>query len=315
MYNEAFMRRAIEISARALDEPGLEPFGAVVVRDGKIVGEGINRSLRNVDPTSHGETEAIRDACRNLSTADLSGCALYTSCDPCALCVAAMAIAGIAELFYAADPPILALGVENHADMRFKDTAANIRETEVFSVNIVSRAMAEAMHACAAKVPPEVDELAMAGLTARPGVAVASPWIEGAPAAFECRRHLSLALGRSREIILGRIVHAHFPAGAVDERLHVDPAAMDAIARLGGDPLRRPADEAVIQRLVRAVAGRRILSPAAGAQNMHDAADHAPVIEPWNAARVLRQKRSQAGHLVFGQPKAVRGHDISLPGD
>ena len=102
MYEEAFMRRAIAISATALTTPGTEPFGAVVVRDGRIVGEGINRSLMNLDPTSHGETEAIRDACRNLGSVDLSGCDLYTSCEPCALCVAAMTIAGIARLYYAA---------------------------------------------------------------------------------------------------------------------------------------------------------------------------------------------------------------------
>ncbi len=134
-----------------------------------------------------------------------------------------------------ADPPILALGVENHPDMRFKDTARNIRETEVFTVNIVSRAIAEAMHATAVKFPPEVDELAEAGLTANPGVAVPCPWIAEAPAAFECRRHITLSLGRSREIILGEILHAHFAPGTVDDRLHVDPAALDAIARLGGD--------------------------------------------------------------------------------
>ncbi len=102
MYIEAFMQRAIEISARALTEPGLEPFGAVIVKEGAIVGEGINRSLMNFDPTSHGETEAIRDACRNLRTVDLSGCALYTSCEPCTLCVSAIAIAGISQLYFAA---------------------------------------------------------------------------------------------------------------------------------------------------------------------------------------------------------------------
>lgn len=101
-YVEAFMRRAIEISAQALTTPGTEPFGAVVVRDGQIIGEGINRSLQNHDPTSHGETEAIRDACRKLGTVDLRGCELYTSCEPCALCVAAMEIAGISKLYYAA---------------------------------------------------------------------------------------------------------------------------------------------------------------------------------------------------------------------
>lgn len=102
MYSEGFMRRAIEISAEALSTPGTEPFGAVIVKDGRIVGEGINRSLQNFDPTSHGEIEAIRDAARNLGTVDLSGCELYTSCEPCPLCVAAMGIARIGQLYYAA---------------------------------------------------------------------------------------------------------------------------------------------------------------------------------------------------------------------
>lgn len=134
-----------------------------------------------------------------------------------------------------ADPPILALGVENHGDMSFKDTALNIRLTEVFTVNIVSHAIAEAMHVCAVNFPPGTDELAAAGFTAAPGVKVASPWIREAPAAFECRRHLTLELGKSRQIILGEIVYAHYRADVVDaERLRIDPARLDAIARLGG---------------------------------------------------------------------------------
>ncbi|RFB91738.1 flavin reductase [Rhizobium leguminosarum bv. trifolii] len=135
-----------------------------------------------------------------------------------------------------ADPPILAIGVENNADMSFKDTGHNIRMTEVFTVNIVSFAIAEAMHVCGAKYPRGVDELKQAGLTAMPGEKVASPWIAEAPAAFECRRHVTLELGRSRQIVMGEIVYAHYRDGVVDpERLHVDPAAVDAIARLGGD--------------------------------------------------------------------------------
>ncbi len=102
MYEERFMRRALEISGSALDKPGTEPFGAVIVRDGRIVGEGLNHSAAHHDPTSHGETEAIRDACRNLQTVDLRGCELYTSCEPCALCVAAMVISGIGQMYYAA---------------------------------------------------------------------------------------------------------------------------------------------------------------------------------------------------------------------
>jgi flavin reductase (DIM6/NTAB) family NADH-FMN oxidoreductase RutF len=135
-----------------------------------------------------------------------------------------------------ADPPILALGIENHPDMSYKDTALNIRLTEVFTVNIVSHAIAEAMHMCAAPFGPGENELKAAGLTAMPGKRVASPWIKEAPAAFECRRHVTLELGKSRQIILGEIVFAHYHGDVVDRnRLHVDPAKLDAIARLGGD--------------------------------------------------------------------------------
>jgi guanine deaminase len=102
MTHDAFMRRAIELSRRSLTEPGTEPFGAVVVKDGVIIGEGLNHAAAHYDPTSHGEIEAIRDACRKLKCADLSGCDIYTSCEPCALCVAAMEIVGIRRLFYAA---------------------------------------------------------------------------------------------------------------------------------------------------------------------------------------------------------------------
>jgi tRNA(Arg) A34 adenosine deaminase TadA len=102
MYEERFMKRAIEISAQALEEPGTQPFGAVVVKDGKVVGEGLNRMAEHFDPTSHSEVEAIREACANLATLDLSGCELYTSCEPCPMCVATMNIAGIERLHYAA---------------------------------------------------------------------------------------------------------------------------------------------------------------------------------------------------------------------
>ncbi|MBX5220257.1 flavin reductase family protein [Rhizobium sp. NLR8a] len=135
-----------------------------------------------------------------------------------------------------AEPPILAIGVENNADMSFKDTGHNIRMTEVFTVNIVSFAIAEAMHVCGSKYPRGIDELKEAGLTAVPGEKVVSPFIAEAPAAFECRRHVTLELGRSRQIVMGEILYAHYRDGVVDpERLHVDPAAVDAIARLGGD--------------------------------------------------------------------------------
>ena len=102
MYDERFMRRAIALSEQALTEPGVGPFAAVIVRDGMVVGEGLNRSRANFDPTSHGEVEAIRDACATLRTVDLSGCDLYTTCEPCTMCVATMLVAGIGRLYYGA---------------------------------------------------------------------------------------------------------------------------------------------------------------------------------------------------------------------
>lgn len=102
MTDEDLMRRAIALSVEAAARPGCEPFGAVVARDGAILGEGYNRSAESLDPTSHGETEAIRDACRRLGTLDLSGATVFTSTEPCPLCVSTMKLTGIARVVYAA---------------------------------------------------------------------------------------------------------------------------------------------------------------------------------------------------------------------
>lgn len=134
-----------------------------------------------------------------------------------------------------ADPGILALGVEYRASGEAKDTGLNARETRFFTVNIVSMAIMEAMNVCAVPFAPEIDELQAAGLTARPGVKVPCPWIGESPAAFECRHHSTLTISHSREIILGEIVHAHLHERVVNrENLHVDPAALDAVGRMGG---------------------------------------------------------------------------------
>ena len=102
MYDEKFMRRAIELSSQSIDKLGTRPYAAVVVKDGQIVGEGLNRTTGNFDPTSHGEVEAIRDACRNLKTLELTDCDLYTSAEPCSMCVSTMLVAGIARMYYGA---------------------------------------------------------------------------------------------------------------------------------------------------------------------------------------------------------------------
>lgn len=99
--DEAFMRRALELARDSLDSPGALPYAAVIVKDGQIVGEGLNKALAIHDPTSHGEVEAIRDACSKLATTRLAGCDLYTTAEPCSMCVATMYIAGIENLYYA----------------------------------------------------------------------------------------------------------------------------------------------------------------------------------------------------------------------
>lgn len=134
-----------------------------------------------------------------------------------------------------ADPPILALGVENWPDMRFKDTALNIRMTEEFTVNIVSDALVEAMNVTATPFPTTVDELDQAGLTAAPGTHVKSPRIAEAPVALECRRHVGVAVGKSREIVLGRVLAIHIRSDLVDPATHyVDQLGLDAVGRMGG---------------------------------------------------------------------------------
>ncbi len=99
--HETYMRRALEIARESLDSPGALPYAAVIVKGGKIVGEGLNRALAISDPTSHGEVEAIRDACKKLGTTSLAGCDLYTTAEPCAMCVATMYLADIRHFYYA----------------------------------------------------------------------------------------------------------------------------------------------------------------------------------------------------------------------
>ncbi len=95
-----FMKRAIELSRINMQSNQGGPFGAVIVRDGKIVGEGWNKVTSANDPTAHAEVEAIRDACKNLATFELRDCEIYTSCEPCPMCLAAIYWARIDLIFY-----------------------------------------------------------------------------------------------------------------------------------------------------------------------------------------------------------------------
>lgn len=100
--NPAFLHEAIRLSAEKMAANEGGPFGAVVVRDGRVVGRGWNRVTSTNDPTAHAEVVAIRDACANLGTFSLAGCELYTSCEPCPLCLAAIYWARLDRVYYAA---------------------------------------------------------------------------------------------------------------------------------------------------------------------------------------------------------------------
>ena len=100
MNSNPFMQRAIELAVENVRLGRGGPFGAVVVRDGEIVAEGYNLVTSTCDPTAHAEVTAIRRACKELGVFHLKGCAVYTSCEPCPMCLAAMYWAHIEEIYY-----------------------------------------------------------------------------------------------------------------------------------------------------------------------------------------------------------------------
>jgi guanine deaminase len=98
--NAEFMRRAIAIALENIRAGG-GPFGAVVAKDGRFIAEGANRVTVSNDPTAHAEVVAIREACRALGDFQLTGCDLYTTCEPCPMCLGAIYWARPARVFYA----------------------------------------------------------------------------------------------------------------------------------------------------------------------------------------------------------------------
>lgn len=100
--NLGFLREAIRLSLEKMEANEGGPFGAVVVRDGTIVGRGWNRVTSTNDPTAHAEVVAIRDACSRLRTFSLAGCEIYSSCEPCPLCLAAIYWARLDRVYFAA---------------------------------------------------------------------------------------------------------------------------------------------------------------------------------------------------------------------
>lgn len=100
--DEYFLRQAIALAKDGMDNNIGGPFGAVIVKDGKVVGKGSNNVTSSNDPTAHAEITAIRDACKNLDDFQLNDCTLYTSCEPCPMCLGAIYWARPSRVVYAA---------------------------------------------------------------------------------------------------------------------------------------------------------------------------------------------------------------------
>ncbi len=114
--NNEYMKAALEEAYIGINAHEGGPFGTVIVKDGKIVGRGHNRVLQRNDPTCHGEMEAIRDASKNLGTFDLSGCELYTTAEPCPMCLGAILWSNIKTVYYGCS-------IKDSADIGFRDNA------------------------------------------------------------------------------------------------------------------------------------------------------------------------------------------------
>lgn len=100
MSDSHLMQRAINLARTGMLRGDGGPFGAVVVRDGQIIGEGWNRVIASNDPTAHGEVTAIRDACQNIQSFDLTGCEIHTTGEPCPMCLGAIHWARIGRIYY-----------------------------------------------------------------------------------------------------------------------------------------------------------------------------------------------------------------------
>ncbi|MFO7545456.1 MAG: flavin reductase family protein [Trueperaceae bacterium] len=133
------------------------------------------------------------------------------------------------------DPPVLVLGIESSNSGGLKDTASNIRSTGEFVVNLVSEGMANAMNLCSQSLSPEVDEIALSGLTSVESTTVRPPRIAESPVSFECREHTTVTIGDGRSIVIGSAIAMHLDDRYYDpERDRVRTLDMKLIARMHG---------------------------------------------------------------------------------
>ncbi len=131
------MARAIELSEQNVKNGG-GPFGAVIVKDGLLVAEGYNQVTSNNDPTAHAEVTAIRNASRVLNTFDLSGCVIYTSCEPCPMCLGAIYWAGIEKMFYGnTKQNAAAIGFDD--DFIYKEIEKPLSDRKLISAQLMNK--------------------------------------------------------------------------------------------------------------------------------------------------------------------------------
>lgn len=138
MNRDELMLRAVTLAERNAASVTGGPFGAVIVKDGMVVAEASNTVTVDNDPTAHAEVNAIRKACAALGTFDLSGCELYTSCEPCPMCLAACYWAHIDRVYYAADREDAAAAGFDDSDI-YREVALPVDRRKIPFVHIMEK--------------------------------------------------------------------------------------------------------------------------------------------------------------------------------
>ena len=141
--HSAFMREAIRLSVANVEEGKGGPFGAIVVKNGKIIARGVNMVTSSNDPTAHAEVVAIREACRVLNTFQLDGCEIYTSCEPCPMCLGAIYWARPDKLFYANSKEDAA-GIQFDDQFIYEEIEKPFTERKLFTRQILREEAMEA---------------------------------------------------------------------------------------------------------------------------------------------------------------------------
>ncbi len=133
-----FMKRAIQLAQEGMNSNAGGPFGAVIVKDGKIIAEGYNCVTSTNDPTAHAEVVAIRKACKKLGTFQLNDCIVYTSCEPCPMCIGAIYWARPKTVFYGCDK-IDAAKIDFDDQFIYNELDKNIEDRQVKFVQILQK--------------------------------------------------------------------------------------------------------------------------------------------------------------------------------